>query len=364
MLGPHLYRATFLASACVAFNAQAEDRSGFDPLSLREHVRGKPTQILVLATPHLSSLKSIDRADLEPLLQRLAAFKPSVIAIESLPGETLSALEAYAPVYPDVASQFGGLAMSLATLAKAEVRLSPAEAEAEARRLPPGPPSSASDRRRLAALFAAALDPSSALVQWLQLPPEQRRAGDGVSPELAQALDRYSTRRNENVLIGVDLAVRLGLNRLHAVDDQTDSDLAFARMADLEANWPRIQAALDNPEKRQVAQITSRAEEPGALLQAYRELNRGDTGRIDVKAQWEPLLRLDLPESLGRRRVIQWETRNLRMTANLREASADAPGGRVLMIVGSAHKPWIESYLSRMHDVEVVDASSVLGTER
>jgi hypothetical protein len=163
------------------------------------------------------------------------------------------------------------------------------------------------------------------------------------------------------VQVAAALAVRLGLERLHPADDQTDGDLALARMPALEAAWPRIAGALDNPDSRRVRETTAKAAEPGRLLDVYREMNTPAFGEADVRGQWRAYLALDLPEDIGRRRVIQWETRNLRMAAHLREATAETPGGRVLMIVGAAHKPWLDAYLARMHDVEVVDAGAVLG---
>lgn len=344
--------------------ALAQEAPRFDPRSLRGHVRGEPTRVLVLATPHLSALKTLDKAELEPLLKRLAAFAPSVIAVEALPGETLHTLAAYEADYTGVAAGFGGLHRRLGSLAEAEIGLSPPAAQAEARRrlarLPKSPP--AADRRRLAAIFAAAHDPASALVQWLRLPPAERRAGAGVSADLAAALDRFAARRDETVLIAAELAVRLGLDRLHPADDQTDGDLALSRMDALERAWPRIQAALDNAELRRVREATAGAAKPGRLLDAYLALNTPALGEADVRGQWLPHLQLDLEDDLGRRRLIQWETRNLRMAAHLREATAEAPGGRILMIVGSAHKPWLDAYLSRMHDVKVVAADKVLGT--
>jgi len=48
------------------------------------------------------------------------------------------------------------------------------------------------------------------------------------------------------------------------------------------------------------------------------------------------------------------------MAANIREMSTRHPGGRFLVIVGSAHKPWLDAYLSMMSDVRVVDAQTVL----
>ena len=51
---------------------------------------------------------------------------------------------------------------------------------------------------------------------------------------------------------------------------------------------------------------------------------------------------------------------NLRQAANVREVSARYPGGRILVIVGAAHKPWFDAFLSMMTDIEIVDATRVL----
>jgi pheromone shutdown protein TraB len=48
------------------------------------------------------------------------------------------------------------------------------------------------------------------------------------------------------------------------------------------------------------------------------------------------------------------------MAANIREVSDNKPGGRVLVIVGAAHKPWLDAYLSMMSDVAIADAQQVL----
>ena len=62
----------------------------------------------------------------------------------------------------------------------------------------------------------------------------------------------------------------------------------------------------------------------------------------------------------GRGYVGGWETRNLRMAANIREMFAAQPGIRGLVIVGASHKPYLESYLNQMHDLMIVDPEAVL----
>lgn len=55
-----------------------------------------------------------------------------------------------------------------------------------------------------------------------------------------------------------------------------------------------------------------------------------------------------------------WETRNLRMVANIRDALAHRPDARLLAIVGASHKGYHEAYLDQMHDVSLVDAEKIL----
>ncbi len=71
---------------------------------------------------------------------------------------------------------------------------------------------------------------------------------------------------------------------------------------------------------------------------------------------------LAMPDApyFGRQYVAWWEVRNLRMVANIRTAFANAPGARVLNIVGVSHKAYFEAYLDMMHDVALVDIQTVL----
>jgi hypothetical protein len=49
----------------------------------------------------------------------------------------------------------------------------------------------------------------------------------------------------------------------------------------------------------------------------------------------------------GRQYVAWWETRNLRMVANIRVAFGNHPGARVLNIVGSKFVGWLEFFQKR-----------------
>ena len=339
----------------------------FDPRAYqRQHV-GEPTQILVIGSPHLSGTpETFDAAVLEPLLQRLAAFHPDAIAIEALPGRSIAQMWQYRDVYPDVAKLYGGRAMVLAALARTTLALDMPDAEAEVRNTlatwPAAP--TAEQRRKLAAMFCAAGDPASALVQWWRLDPAERKSDDSVSRLLADQLATYDTppRRNESYLIASRLAVRLGLERVYPMDDQSDDVASPTFAADMTAvmEEPWFKAIVDGAAFAPLRNVSQNLTSPTQALATYRMLNTPAMGRIDADGQWLSLMNHATPNAAGRARVAGWEVRNLRMAANIREVSDVAPGKRVLVIVGSAHKPWLDAYLSMMSDVSIVDAQQVL----
>ncbi len=360
----HLILAAAVTLAAVA-PAAAQNRP-FDPREYQARHVGQPTQILVIATPHLSGTpENFDPVVLEPLLQRLEAFHPDAIAIEALPGRTIDQLWTWRESYPQAAQSYGGRAMALSGISRGLLGMDMAQADAEIRRTLADWPTSPTpaQRRRLAASFVAAGDPSSAIIQWWRLDPSERVADENVSRLLAEQLATFDTnaRRNENHLIASRLAVRLGQERVYPTDDQSDDTVPnFEANITAFMEEPWMAALMADPAftpLREAGQHLTTAEE---ALATYRMVNGWRAGRTDANGQWLNMINRASPGDVGRARVAAWEVRNLRQVANIREVSARYPGGRILVIVGSAHKPWFDAYLSMMSDVQVVDAARVL----
>ena len=348
-----------LFGLCLAAQAYSKPAASnqVDLAAVGQGFAGPRTQVAVLGSTHLSGLpKDYDLKALEPLLERLAAFKPELIAIEAVSGEGCDHLSRYHELFDgaaesycadtDAARQATGLDVRAAVVA---VRQRYADWPAQ-----PTP----AQRRSLASLLLAANERASALAQWLQLAPAERRAGDGLAPALVAQLDKLATSaRNENYRIGAVLAARLGLQRVYAVDDHSaDRITADAGGKPYEAAVKAVWAAAPYPfAEREQAYL-----DRGDLLGLYRSLNAPDTQRAAIAADFGGNLREPSPERYGRQYVAWWEARNLRMAANLREAFGNRPGIRVLDIVGSSHKPYLDAYLSQMHDVEVLDVQALL----
>ena len=358
-----------LLALTLAAPAFAQTRP-FDPREYQSRHVGEATQILVIGSPHLSGTPdNFDPAVLEPLLERLAAFRPDAIAIEALPGRSIAQMWEYRASYPEVAISYGGRAMALSALARPGVNMDMAEADAAVREALRTWPENATpeQRRRLAALFAAAGDPASAVAQWWRLEPSERVSDDNVPALLAEQLNTYETpaRRNENYLIASRLAARLGLERVYPTDDQSD-DVGPQYAGDFAADFaaftdePWFAALLNSPSFTPLREAPNHLTSAQEALATYRMLNGSAAGRTDADGQWLNMINRESPHAVGRARVAAWETRNLRMAANIREVAAQFPGGHVLVITGSAHKAWLDAYLRMMSDVRVVDARRTL----
>lgn len=294
----------------------------------------------------------------EPLLDRLAGWKPTIVAIEALPGIQCELFRRSAAIYGSLAEDY---CCDPAPAARATGLDGPAATAEAARLLAAWPAQPAAARRRhLAAVLLAADEPASALVQWLRLAPNERGAGDDLDPALVARLGELEASRNENYCIGAALAARLGLERVYPVDDHAadtalPDEAAFGKA--IEAAWANAAAG-----KRRVADdaLMKQLPDPRRVLAVYRAYNSSVLAKIAIASDFGAALTEPSPQHFGRSYVAGWEARNLRMVANIRQATRDLPGARVLAIVGASHKGYYERYLALLHDVRVANSAALL----
>jgi len=339
--------------------------TGFDPAAHKRELALPTTKVLVLGTQHLDGAPEGFRTEwLEPVLCRLQAYHPDVILTELMPGTQIFALDTGAAYYGTAAQDYAGPILTLAKQVQATLGLTGPEALVEANKLAGQGTLAPADRRRLAALFLAAGEPFSALVQWLRLPATEHAARDGLTTETVARLDRYATRRNEIAAISARLAADLGHERIYGIGDHS-SDVAQPDDAALKAaidTDPEVRAKLDfktpalTPYNHEHQVLSS----PDAVLPVYRASNDPHVGELDADAQSLAMNNSKRVGALGRQRVAAWEAQNLQMLVALREATAAHPGKRVLLVVGSSHKPMLDAYLRLLMDVDVVSAPAIL----
>ena len=352
-----------VAALLCAPSASAQHNTNiFDPSKLKGPARGVPNEVLVLGTAHLSQLPATFQPNsLEILNQRLLAWKPGIIAIEKLSGTQCAYLRQYPHRYRDTVKQYCWDPAP----ARAATGLDVPAASAEIERLLAGWPAAPgpSQRRHLAAVLMAGGEPVSALVQWLRLPEPERRVGDGLDGALVAVLETLRVKRNEDTLIAAPLAAALGLERVASMDDHT-ADTADPPAAERKASGEAIMKAWDNPATTERKRIDERLHaglaDAQGVMALYRALNAPSQARLVYASDFGAALEEGSAQQFGRGYVAYWETRNLRMASNLREALSAAPGNRTLVIVGASHKWYLEAYLNQMHDVRVVSSDQVL----
>lgn len=329
-----------------------------DVTSLAQDMPGQRSQVLVLGSIHLSQLpKDFKREALAPVLDKLAAFKPDIIAIEAISGEGCDLGLRHPAVYADSVTGYCRDTRTAREATGMDVPAAIAEMHKLLKSWPAQP--TAAQRRRLAAVFLAANERASAVTQWLQLPASEQRASDELPPSLVTMLQQLAIRQNEDFLIGAALAARLGLARVVAMDDHTGDDVD---VADEKAFGKAIEQAWHGaaPRALPLRQHEERLKAGADLLPLYRYINRHDIQQVYSAADFGAALKDPSPQQYGRMYVMGWETRNLRMAANILASFRERPGARVLVIVGATHKPWLERVLGLTQGTDIVDAQAVL----
>lgn len=337
-------------------------RPAFQPDEMNDRPIGAANEVMVLGTPHLHELpKSFEPEMVEPLVARLIDWHPTTIAIETHSGLLCDTMRRQLPrhkqAFEDWCS-FDPTPFGRAT--GYDVIAANAEAERILANFPANPLPEV--RRQLAAIFLAAGEPSSALVQWLRLPANERKAGGILTEELAAYLSDRIISKSEGNLIAARVAAKVGLERLWSVDDQA---FYVGEQSTDEAPYvAAIMRAWDNPaskaRREKEEALVSNLGQPGALLEMYRVYNSPAWAATVYASDFGAALQDPSSEAFGRRYLAYWETRNLRMVANIREVLGRQAGTRMLAIVGASHKPYYEAYLEQMRDVELVDVMPLL----
>lgn len=374
-----LYVSLALAAGAYATPLQATDKVGANIQTRagkpavefsqwRSSIAGPTTKVATLGSIHLSQLgPNYDAAALAGVIEKLAAFRPDIITHEGLSGEQCDLVKRYEKIYRSVFEYYCSAVSQAYTEGEKATGLNLAEARAEAealvRTLPSSP--SPSQRRKLASILMAAGDPNSALVQWLQLPTQERKVGDGLNAKLVELIEARRTTINETTLIGAVLAARLGHQRIYAVDDHTaDSILATAGSgyeAAIQEHWKSGAAAqAQNPAIARYGELAAGMSSSEGTLALFRHLQDPGTQKALTELDFQAALKLNAPELYGRQYVAWYEVRNLRMVANIRAAFANRPGARVLNLVGASHKAHYDAYFNLMADVEIVDTVELL----
>lgn len=314
------------------------------------------SEVLVLGTDHHSGWAAAQPEWFDSLNARLAQWGPDLVLIER---PTVWQAELYASQeewFGTTGARTVGFEFTGARDAQAALGLT---GHAASERLRSGQ-AGLDDRLNLTLTLMAAFDAASAAMHWAGLSDAQKEDVEARAPEAARVIGAVARSRNETQWIAARVAGALGHVRLHPYDDQIEKG-AFAASGLIErlAEDGRLDAVLGTTMLAELHGAQARRPDAAdGVLDWYRFINSNEFARIDAEGQWGSFLAEGGEE--GRARVALWEARNLRMTANIREIMALHGGERVLVIVGAAHRGWLETYLARQSDIEIVRLDAVL----
>lgn len=331
--------------------------------------------VTIVGTRHLTGLEPPpNAAQLAHTVDRLTAYAPTQVCVERMGGARIQGLVGDMErngftVHPDTHHRPVVTRILPAGLAlQAQLRVRPEDARDRAAALAArGPGLDDGERIRLLGLQVAGYELHSAVLNWSYLDGEAREAARGTLPDPVPGwLDELLASPHEVYSLGVPLARRAGLNELCAVDSLEDDSRGMLAMLERGGS-----ARLDQPEARaRFERLSQRWEEvwepgsgPGALTRMLAYFNSDEFADDDRTLQWETMRELDTEEGVVHRRLMLWHARTAEISAELYRALARGPRERVLLIIGSAHRPFSEAELRSQPWLEVVPAIRYLQEE-
>lgn len=326
------------------------------------------TQVMVLATPHLRAMgDDFQPQYLDRLLNILQKYNPDRIAVEHLTPEQIHQMLQDRKNFDPILQQFVGKSITISQQARETLKTDWETALTKAQDIVDQHQKNHSeikpeDRMELIRFFLAGHDDISAALHWKMLPTSQQNPNPWIRSEWVDFLNKKINSNNEISTIGMFLATRLGLNQIDSIDDHWDKKhfmkIAPQLMSDLK-DHPSLEKVMNADIYKESKNREKVALANKDLLPYYLYLNSDTYLNEDIDTQWGIFLRTNLESGLDRVRYSLWEIRNLRIVTHIREVIAKNPVHRMLVIIGASHKPFLDTYLSQLADVDVVHLESI-----
>lgn len=284
------------------------------------------------------------------MVDRLVAWEPDAVAIEALTGEQVGTMRQLGGPFEGL--RVGGFPDAVACADASGFRGTLWEARAA------GGDPSAGRAHRIEA-WAAAYQPHTALLLAGGAPEEV----DGLPAALVEGLVALREKGTEAWRVAGGVGLRRGLERLHPFDDHMQW---AAWAADDGAHDPMMAAAGEVAGRSAWLQHAERMSAEAAtstdLWDQWRELNTPAAVRASDDVESGVWLEVNGHERGARRQLAAWRARNLAMAGHLRQVAGEYPGGRVLALVGAAHKGPLEVALGQgQWDIEVAQVGDLEG---
>ena len=333
------------------------------PLLLIYHSLGysqddfQKTEILVLGTPHLFEIENFQNEMLNGVKEKLKTYNFDVICIEKMPGQLLYDITSRND------SAFDGLSrmkkhIQLADSVQSMIGKTFLESKKSISDLLLKNNLSFDDRKELYHDFIATTNIPSAALQYNYLIKNKDLSSKELGLQLTDFIKNELASSNEYFSLAVPLAMEEGINIIEPIDNFQDVFLLNKYYPSFEKDFENhpeiIDSVMSAPIFMKSNRIKEKAIENKDLSELYAFVNGEEYMKKDYDTQWRIWLQTNFTSNSDRARFSLWEMRNLQICANIMDVVARNPTERILVIIGSAHKSFLEKYLRQIEDIELL----------
>ena len=317
----------------------------------------KKTQVLILGTTHLSQIDNFDPQMIEPVVQKLETFNFDVVCIEKMPGQLLYDIDRRKDPDFQLTSRDANH-LRWADSVQQFRKVSFAQAKERIYVLLKKESLTLQERKELLYHYVATANIPAAVLQYRYLQEQEALFSSEFDQKLTTYLASKLDNANEYYSMAVPLAFRSGHNTIEPIDNF--QEMSFQQKyfpmfeEDIKRNPQLVASLMELPVYTKSQQLMSAGLTNKDLTALYEYINSDTYMKQDYKAQWELWLKTEFDSQSDRARYSYWEMRNLQIAANILAVAAKHPGKKLLVIIGSAHKSYLEKFLHQVKDFEVL----------
>jgi len=310
---------------------------------------------MVLGSPHLQQMKSVETSYLTDVLKRLDAEEFDVIAVEKMPVELLLDIkkrpekhwqELYAEVKASI--EFGENYQK-------KINRTFAEAAEILKELKNKINITDADRIEFIKSYLCMYDVWSACLHFKLLQNTSL-----IDTDANSYLTKLSKSQNEINVVGLETAKKRKLTQIYYIDNLQDETILQNEFptffSEYEASRTKINNYINKSSLlKKIDTVQSQSIASGNLLKLYQFYNSGYFMEEDFNMQWALWFNTFFASKSDISRYFLWEMRNLQITANILRVAAGNPGNKILVLIGASHKSFIEKYLMQIPIVELIN---------
>ncbi len=318
------------------------------------------TEVLILGTAHLHQVEGFKQEMLHKVIQKLDTMHFNVVCVEKMPGQLLYDIKNRNDNSFDevISGGWGKTYLHLADIVQKEFNISFLEAEKNIETILEKENLSGNDRKELLYNYLAATDLPSAALQYQFIRNTSELFDSDFDKYLTEVLEKRISTNNEIYSLAGPLAYHQNINKIEAIDNFQDEALLLKYfpgfIQDYQDHSEELNKILEQPVFTKIQELTREGIVSGDFSKLYAFLNSEEFMRQDFNAQWKIWLKTNFPSGSDRARYSLWEMRNLQISANILHVISRHPGEKILVIIGSSHKGFLEKYLKQIEDIQLL----------